>query len=188
MYIDGHVDFENVPFCGINNDNIFTQQTIRDIKKGTRPVNGVMLPRTRVDNLLVMDYGIYHRPAKGMGCFLADTQVWVNGRTVRISKVTVSAQIKKLEEHIGSWQCRDIVLVSGNTISVVESHLFLTPSGLWIHAQDLRSGMSLKTRNGSIKIKNITVREKPYVGKVYNIKTITNTYMVGKDAIIVRDY
>jgi hypothetical protein len=51
------------------------------------------------------------------------------------------------------------------------------------------SGQRLKTLNGAVTIKSVTVRENPYVGKVYNLK-IKNSdrYMVGKDGVIVRDY
>jgi hypothetical protein len=49
--------------------------------------------------------------------------------------------------------------------------------------------MKLKTINGSITIKSVKKREMPYVGKVYNVKVSgTHRYMVGEDAVIVRDY
>jgi len=81
------------------------------------------------------------------------------------------------------------VLESGNCISVVESHLFMLESGQWVKAQQLRSGLKLKTRNGTIGIKSVTTRTMPYVGKVYNVKVnSSDRYMVGEDAVIVRDY
>jgi hypothetical protein len=53
----------------------------------------------------------------------------------------------------------------------------------------LRSGMTLKTQNGTIGIKSVTTRAMPFVGKVYNVKVnSSDQYMVGEDAVIVRDY
>jgi hypothetical protein len=49
--------------------------------------------------------------------------------------------------------------------------------------------MYLKTLNGTIGIKSITVRAMPYVGKVYNLKVKNSEqYAVGKDGLIVRDW
>jgi prepilin-type N-terminal cleavage/methylation domain-containing protein len=187
LFLDSHVDFENVSFCGINEDNIYTQQKGADIMKGTIPGSGGMVPINRSDNLLLIDGGS-GGSTKGRACFLADTPVWIDGQMEQICNVTPSMQVEELEEHTGSWECRDIVLESGNSISVVESHLFMLESGLWINAQDLRSGMTLKTQNGSIAIKSVTTRQTPYVGTVYNVKSNTDQYMVGEDAVIVRDY
>ena len=87
------------------------------------------------------------------------------------------------------FECRNVILENGNSISVVESHYFLLESGMWISSQNLKSGMKLKTMNGSIAIKSVKKREMPYVGKVYNVKVSgTHQYMVGEDAVIVRDY
>ncbi|MHC4583218.1 MAG: GLUG motif-containing protein, partial [Planctomycetota bacterium] len=72
-------------------------------------------------------------PPKGRGCFPADTPVWVNGSLVQISNVVSGQmagelhceaatdcleQIETVEEHEGTFECRDIVLESGNRISV----------------------------------------------------------------------
>ena len=98
-------------------------------------------------------------------------------------------QIEELEEHVGSFECRDIVLESGNRISVVEAHSFMLDSGQWIAAQDLRSGLRLKTLDGVVGIKSVTTRGKPFFGKVYNLKLKdSDQYIVGKDGLIVRDY
>ncbi len=143
-------------------------------------------------------------PPKGRACFPANTDVWINGTVVQISKVArgqtfskpgcpVSAsslgQIEKIEEHVGIFECRDIVLDSGNRISVVDGHCFMLDSGQWITAQDLRNGLRLKTLNGTVSIKSVTTRATPFVGKVYNLKVKgSDQYMVGKDGVIVRDY
>ena len=97
--------------------------------------------------------------------------------------------MEKLQEHVGIYECRDVILENGNCISVVESHLFMLESGIWISSQNLKSGMKLKTMNGSMAIESVRKREMPYVGKVYNVKVSnTHQYMVGEDAVIVRDY
>jgi len=143
-------------------------------------------------------------PLKGRACFPGETGVWVNGAVVPISKITRAhtvghiaravltvpfGQIEKVEEHDGTFECRDIVLDNGNRISVVDAHCFMLDSGQWIAAQDLRGGMRLKTLDGTVTIKSVTTRETPYVGKVYNLKVKdSDQYMVGKDGVIVRDY
>jgi hypothetical protein len=72
---------------------------------------------------------------------------------------------------------------------VAENHYFMTESGQWLSLHNLKVGMKLKTSKGSVGIKSITKRPKPYTGRVYNLK-IENSdrYLVGEDAIIVRDY
>jgi len=141
-------------------------------------------------------------PPKGRACFLGDTSVWVDGMLVQISKVaagqtaakvaclaTTTMQIEKLEEHEGTFECRDIVLESGNHISVVDAHCFMLDSGQWIAAQDLRSDLRLKTLSGTVGIKSVATRAVPFVGKVYNLKIKgADRYFVGKDRVIVRDY
>ena len=143
-------------------------------------------------------------PPKGRACFPAETGVWVNGAIVPISKVargqTVGkltravptapfGQIEKIEEHEGIFECRDIVFEGGNRISVVGAHCFMIDTGKWIAAQELRSGLRLKTLNGTAGIKSVTTRATPFVGKVYNLNIqSSDRYMVEKDGVIVRDY
>jgi len=143
-------------------------------------------------------------PPKGRACFLADTPVWANGALVQISDTvsgqtvggfgadptgTVRERIEKVEEHDGAFVCRDIVLESGNRIGVVDAHCFMLDSGRWIAAQDLRGGLRLRTLRGTIGIKSVATRAVPFNGRVYNLK-IQNSdkYLVGKDAVIVRDF
>jgi len=141
---------------------------------------------------------------KGRTCFPADTDVWVDGKLVQISQVaegqTVGkpgcavpaapfGQIERLEEHMGAFECRDIVFENGNRISVVDAHCFMLDSGQWIAAQDLRSGLKLKTLDGTVTIESVTTRATPFVGKVCNLKVKNyDQYMVGKDGVVVRDY
>ncbi len=54
LFLDIHVNFESVPFCGINEDNIYTSWNGKDIRKGTQPVLGSS-PAGRTDSLLVND-------------------------------------------------------------------------------------------------------------------------------------
>jgi formylglycine-generating enzyme required for sulfatase activity/protocatechuate 3,4-dioxygenase beta subunit len=143
-------------------------------------------------------------PPKGRTCFPSETDVWVNGAVVQISEVVrgqtvgkhkytmptaTSGQVEDIEEHAGIFTCRDIVLENGNRISVVDSHCFMLDSGRWMAAQDLRSGQRLKTLKGVVIIRSVIIREKPYLGKVYNLKVKnSDRYMVGEDGVIVRDY
>jgi len=143
-------------------------------------------------------------PPKGRACFLSETGVWVDGAVVPISKVARGqavgdfaravptepfGHVERIEEHEGSFECRDIVLDSGNRISVVDAHCFMADSGQWIAAQDLRNGLIMKTLNGTVTIKSVTTRTTPFVGKVYNLRIKrSDQYMVGIDGVIVRDY
>jgi len=62
-------------------------------------------------------------------------------------------------------------------------------SGRWVAAQNLRSGLRLKSLNGSIVIKSVVKRAMPYVGKVYNLKVKDGEqYLVGEDGVVVRDW
>ena len=138
-------------------------------------------------------------PPKGRACFVAETPVWVDGKLVQISKVTAgqtvgkqfcgSSSLEQVQEHEGTFECRDIALESGNTIGVVDAHCFMLDSGRWIAAQNLTIGLRLKTLTGTVGIKSVTKRAVPYTGKVYNLKVkSSDQYMVGKDVVIVRDY
>jgi hypothetical protein len=141
-------------------------------------------------------------PPKGMTCFPADTPVWVDGSLVQISKVTAGQtvsktkclagatdQIEAVQEHEGTFECRDIAFENGNTISVVSSHCFMIDGGRWIAAQDLKAGLKLKSLNGPVGIRSVKMRAAPFVGKVYNLKIRNcDQYFVGKDGLFVRDY
>jgi hypothetical protein len=97
--------------------------------------------------------------------------------------------IQEVQEHNGTFTCYDILLESGNSISVAENHYFLMESGQWLSLKNLKAGTKLKTSKGSIEIKSITKRPMTYAGNVYNLNIAgSDRYLVGKDAIIVRDY
>jgi len=146
-------------------------------------------------------------PPKGRACFVAETGVWVEGTLVSISNADMGrgircvdsfgmknsspyqGKVEKLQEHEGSFECHDILLQSGNRIGVAERHYFLTEPGQWVAVQNLKAGTKLQTPKGSIGIVSVTRRPMPYVGKVYNLKVEgSDRYLVGKDALIVRDY
>jgi len=60
LFVDGHVGFEKKPFCGVNDDNIYTFWNGGDIRRGGRPwVTSTSLrgsePQDRLDSLLVHD-------------------------------------------------------------------------------------------------------------------------------------
>ena len=194
LFLDIHVGQMKNPFCGINDDNIYTYWDGGDIRVGAPPTIG-STPQDRLDSLLCNDGtggastggGGAPPPPKGRACFVADTPALVNGKNVQISKVAAGLNISEVQEHEGTFVCRDILLESGNTISVVDAHCFMLDCGQWVAAQNLTSGQRLKTLTGTVGIKSITTRN--YTGKVYNLKiTGSDQYMVGEDSVIVRDF
>jgi prepilin-type N-terminal cleavage/methylation domain-containing protein len=208
LFLDSHVGFEKRPFCGINDDNVYTFWDGGDVRIGGIPTIGTE-PSERLDSLLVHDgqggaSGTGTTTPKGRLCFTAETPVWVDGALVHVSKVAAGQtvgkllgatstacleQVEQVQEHEGTFECRDLVLESGNRIGVVGAHCFMLDSGQWIAAQNLTSGLRLKTLTGTVGIKSVTKRAVPYTGKVYNLKVqSSDQYMVGKDAVIVRDY
>ena len=54
LYLDSHVAFEKIPYCGINDDNIYTFWDGGDIRRGAAPRLGSS-PQDRRDSLLVHD-------------------------------------------------------------------------------------------------------------------------------------
>ena len=137
-------------------------------------------------------------PPKGRACFTGEIPVWVDGKLVPISKVAAAQfisginginKIEQVQKHNGTFACYDILLESGRSITVAENHNFMTDSGHWLSLHNLKAGMRLKTTNSSIGIKSVTKKPAPYTGKVYNLKIEgSDRYMIGEDAIIVRDY
>jgi len=137
-------------------------------------------------------------PKESRACFTAETKVWASGSLVPISRITHAqsicginslSKIEEIQEHSGTFTCYDILLDSGNCISVAENHFFLAESGQWISLLNLKAGTKLQTQKGSIGIISITKRPMPYIGKVYNLNIAgSDRYLVGKDAVIARDY
>ena len=165
-------------------------------------LSGEQVLRIEVDGVHIPYLGYSGTIPKDRACFPAETPVWVDGTLLPISKVVAgqavrrslcetqelwSDQVEEVQEHTGTFECRDIVMESGNSIGVVDAHCFMLADGEWIAAQDLKSGLSLRTLKDTVRIKSVTVR--PYTGKVYNLK-IKNSdeYIVGRDSVIVRDY
>ncbi len=211
LFLDGHVNFEKTSFCGINDDNIYTYWDGGDIRRGGLP-NLTSMPKERTDSLVVHD-GEGTPPRPKPRCFPADTLVWADGALVQISKVLpgqmvqkplstrtmsylqaeiCSRQIEGINVHNeseGAWDCYDVVLETGNCISVADSHYFLLDSGKWALVQELRSGSKLVSLDGPIVVKSVTKRPMPCVGKVYNLKVKdSDRYLVGKDGVVVRDW
>jgi len=138
------------------------------------------------------------RRPKGRACFTDRTPVWVNSARIPISMVASGQSINTLDDigkveevqvHTGTFTCYDIMLESGNCITVAENHYFMTDSGQWLSLKNLKAGTRLKTSKDSIGIKSITKQPELYLGKVYNLKIEgSDRYLVGEDAVIVRDY
>jgi len=192
LFLDNHVGFEKRPFCGVNDDNIWTFWDGGDVRIGGMPIVFSSEPQDRTDSLLVNDgepgaAGGGAAP-KGRTCFIAGTPVWADGQFVNIADVSAS-WVEEIQAHEGTFDVRDVVLETGACISVVDAHKFMLDSGKWIAAQDLTSGLKLKTQDGTVTIKSVTLRSTPYTGTVYNLKVKdSDQYMVGKDKVIVRDW
>ena len=193
LFLDNHVGFEKRPFCGVNDDNIWTFWDGGDVRIGAMPIVFGSEPQDRADSLLVNDGepgagGGGGAAPKGRTCFIAETPVWTDGQFVKISDVSAS-WVEQVQAHEGTFDVRDVVLETGDCISVVDAHKFMLESGQWIAAQSLTSGLKLKTQDGTVTIKSVTLRSTPYTGTVYNLKVKdSNEYMVGKDKVIVRDW
>ena len=213
LFLDIHVGQEKRSFCGINDDNIYTFWDGGDIRKGSPPVIGSELAE-RLDSLLCHDGGGKEpdKPSPRL-CFTADTLVWVDGELVQISRVVPGQMVRKpqsyrtlasLSEKVCSreiydvtehneperqWQRYDIVLETGNLISVADSHYFLLDSGRWAPVQELTSGSKLVSLEGPVVVGRVVKRTLPCVGKVYNLKVKNSErYLVGKDGVVVRDW
>ncbi|HCO92442.1 MAG TPA: hypothetical protein DIU00_00575 [Phycisphaerales bacterium] len=215
LFLDIHVGQEKASFCGINDDNIYTFWDGGDIRIGSVPVIGSE-PQDRLDSLLVHDGGggppTPPKP-KPRGCFPADALVWVDGTLVQISKVVpgqmvdkpfntrtvvclqqavCSQQIDSIDVHDeseGTWTRYDVVLETGNRISVADSHYFLLDSGRWALVHELTSGSKLVSLEGPVAVDRVVKRALPCTGKVYNLKVKNSErYLVGKDGIVVRDW
>ena len=150
------------------------------------------------------------RAMKGRSCFTGETPVWADGALVPISQIGPGMSIsldagaptgespmlsrsfgcvEKVQTHQGVFVCHDVLFESGNSICVAECHYFLAASGRWVPLQALRSGMRLQTPIGSVAVVAVTRRPAPYVGTVYNLVVPgSHRYLVGKDAVIARDY
>jgi hypothetical protein len=131
-------------------------------------------------------------------CFIGQTPVWLDGKPVEISKVLVGQSVglsakgllvNQVQEHEGTHDLFDITLENGECITVAQEHYFMTDLGKWISSKQLEEGMKLLTAKGTIKVKSVRKQSQPYTGKVYNLDIKgSDKYMVGKDAVIVRDY
>jgi len=60
LFMDSHVNFEKVSFCGINDDNIYTYWDRQDIRRGAIP-NLKSQPVDRLDSMLVNDLPVINR-------------------------------------------------------------------------------------------------------------------------------
>ncbi len=150
------------------------------------------------------------REVKGRACFTGENPVWVDGALVPISQVGPGMSVslvasagmgelpmlsrsfgcvERVQAHEGTFVCYDVLFESGNSICVAECHYFLAESGRWVSLQVLRPGTRLQTATGSVRVASVTRRPTPYVGTVYNL-VVPNShrYLVGKDAVIARDY
>lgn len=212
LFLDSHVTFEKKPDCGINDDNIYTFWDGGDIRRGGAPVL-TSQPQSRTDSMVVHDVEGTPGPKPGRTCFPGDTLVWVDGAPVPIATVAAgqvvskplsartvaslheavcSQQIESIDVHDeseGTWTRYDIVLETGNSITVANSHYFLLESGRWALVQELACGSRLSALEGPVAVKSVVKSAIPCTGKVYNLKVRNGErYLVGQDGVIVRDW
>ena len=207
LFLDGHVDFAKRAYCSLEDDNIYTRS---DSATGKGSARGVMPtatagnePANRKDSLLLHDTGV----TKVRRCFTAYTPVWVNGTLTPICAVTagqtvgqragtlavgcgVLSEIEAVQVHPGQHpDCYDVVLETGERISVVGSHLFGVDTGLWLPVEQLAAGMCLRSLGGGAEIVEVTKRLLPYEGTVYNLEIKdADAYFVGAAGVEVRDF
>lgn len=107
----------------------------------------------------------------------------------KVGKLDSTAAIAWIQEHgVGVYDCHDMLLESGNSITVVHSHQFLTASGEWLSIENLRSGFQLQSMNGPIRVISVVKRAMPFVGNAYNLKIEgANLYFVGEDGVAAVD-
>jgi prepilin-type N-terminal cleavage/methylation domain-containing protein len=200
LFLDCSVRFEKRAFCAIDDDNIYTTWGGTEPKRhGVIPQPLSSGPQDRLDSFLINDGPV---TIKVRSCFPADTPVWVDGKLVQISKVIAGTKVGKLdsagsaagliegvEEHgEGLNDCYDMVLESGNSITVVHSHYFLTASGRWAAVEELTSGTKLQSLKGPISITSVVKRTTPFTGKCYNLVVKgAEQYFVGKDGVVALD-
>lgn len=60
LFLDSHVSFEKRPYCGVNDDNIYTYWAGDDKSRGAAPIVGSE-PAGKEDSLLVNDPPVYDR-------------------------------------------------------------------------------------------------------------------------------
>lgn len=213
LFVDGHTNFEKESFCGVDDDNIYTiwdnvDPAVANRRKGVVVGSPATIPMHKNDSLLVTDGG----GGKLRMCFPADTPVWADGKLVAITKVAsgqkvgrsgsmemlagqqvgmldCAAEIEWIQEHgVGVYDCYDVVFESGNSLTVVHSHDFLTVSGKWVAVENLTSDMKLQSLKGPIGITSIVKRAMPFVGNAFNLKVKgANVYYVGKDGVAAVD-
>ncbi|MBN2591232.1 MAG: right-handed parallel beta-helix repeat-containing protein [Sedimentisphaerales bacterium] len=150
----------------------------------------------------IWSFSTKYQYPKSRACFPAETPVWADGKMVEISKViagqivgkadstiSTSGSIKGLQEHgAGMNPCYEMTLESGNTITIVHSHYFMTTSGQWKKIEELSAGMQLQTMNGQITIKSVIKKAKPFLGKSYNLMLDgSEQYFIGIDGVIALD-
>ena len=109
-----------------------------------------------------------------------------------LSEKVCSHEIFGVTEHDeseGPWQCHDVVLETGNQISVADTHFFPLDLGQWVPVQDLASGSKLVSLEGPVAVDRVVKRALPRIDKVYNLKVKdSERYLVGKDEIVARDW
>jgi len=197
MFLDTHVEFPKTSACSLEEDNIYTKSSAPnrgDPYGVSYPTSAAIGPTNRRDNLMLHDTAA----AKGRSCFPGNTIVWMDGEMESIADVsagqsvglTSSTEVEELEVHDGTHAIvHDVVLETGECITVIDSHLFKLASGQFVNVQQLRQGSELTTMDGTVKVSWVAKRTSPFVGNVYNVKVQdADEYFVGKTGVCVRDF
>ena|GEM_PF-6897998 len=145
-------------------------------------------------------------PPKPRACFTSDMPVWLDGSLVPISTLATGQsvaiagpslalsrprQIRQVQQHFGIFECWDIILETGRTLTVADEHYLLlagTPER-WISSRNLKAGAKLQSVSAPITVKAVLKRPFPLIGTVYNLDIAgSDRYFVGLDGIVARDY
>ncbi len=206
LFLDSHVTFEKRPYCSVEEDNIYTVSERAQQGSAYGAGQPVMAsePLVRKDSLLLHD-----DPSNKVKrtCFTGATLTWVDGLLVPICQAGAGRmagmlpgegrsaaggrqQIERVDVHEGTFdQAWTLVLANGESLCVVGSHFFLLDSGRWVSVAELRAGSVLRTHGMPMQVLLVIPHRGPYVGTVYNLKVPdSHQYLVGRAAVVVRDY
>jgi hypothetical protein len=161
------------------------------------------------DRITKGDVWMFTRPvSKGRACFTPDTLIWAEDTPIPISQAHLAQHVdglkqltetvrfsrcintpEQVQEHESTFTCYDLYFETGNCVTVASNHYFMSESGGWVCLRDIVAGIRLRTATGSVAVAAVYRRLRPYTGKVYNLKIKdSDHYLVGKDALIARDY
>jgi len=96
LFLEGHVTFEKSPFCGIQNDNIYTHWDGGDIRVGMAPIIGSE-PQDRSDSLLV------HDPAPPRGTIITKESEAIDSANLEKTSIVATLDCPMPEHKNAIW-------------------------------------------------------------------------------------